>query len=91
MKITLEQWQTLVAVVDRGGYARAAEALGKSQSAVSYAIARLEEHLGLAVFRIEGRRAQLTEAGRAPLPTGPDPAGKRTSHGGAGGPLPQGR
>lgn len=65
MKITLEQWQTLVAVVDQGGYARAAEALGKSQSAVSYAIARLEEHLGLAVFRIEGRRAQLTEAGRA--------------------------
>ncbi len=65
MQITLEQWQTLVTVVDQGGYAKAAEALGKSQSAVSYAISRLEERLGLAVFRIEGRRAQLTEAGTA--------------------------
>lgn len=65
MQITLEQWQALVTVVDQGGYAKAAEALGKSQSAVSYAISRLEEHLGLAVFRIEGRRARLTEAGSA--------------------------
>lgn len=65
MQITLEQWQTLVAVVDQGGYAHAAEALGKSQSAVSYAIQRLEERLGLAVFRIEGRKAALTEAGKA--------------------------
>lgn len=65
MQITLEQWQTLVTVVDQGGYAKAAEALGKSQSAVSYAISKLEERLGLAVFRIEGRRAQLTEAGTA--------------------------
>lgn len=65
MQITLEQWQTLVAVVDEGGYAKAAEALGKSQSAVSYAIQRLEERLGIAVFRIEGRKAALTEAGSA--------------------------
>ncbi|MBR9885604.1 MAG: LysR family transcriptional regulator [Oceanospirillales bacterium] len=65
MQITLEQWQTLVAVVDQGGYARAAEALNKSQSAVSYAIQRLEERLGIAVFRIEGRKATLTEAGKA--------------------------
>ncbi|WP_235009093.1 LysR family transcriptional regulator [Marinobacterium lutimaris] len=65
VQITLEQWQTLVAVVDSGGYAKAAEALGKSQSAVSYAIQRLEERLGIAVFRIEGRKAALTEAGEA--------------------------
>ncbi|WP_432698237.1 LysR family transcriptional regulator [Marinobacterium sp. YM272] len=65
MQITLEQWQTLVAVVDAGGYAKAAEKMGKSQSAVSYAIQRLEERLGIAVFRIEGRRAALTEAGSA--------------------------
>jgi DNA-binding transcriptional LysR family regulator len=65
VKITLEQWHTLVAVVDHGGYAQAAEALDKSQSAVSYSIQRLEEKLGLAVFRIEGRKARLTEAGTA--------------------------
>lgn len=65
MKITLEQWQTLVSVVDYGGYAKAAEALGKSQSAVSYSIQKLEENVGIAVFRIEGRKAVLTPAGRA--------------------------
>ena len=36
-KITLDQWHALLAVVDEGGYASAAEALDKSQSAISYA------------------------------------------------------
>ncbi|WP_322997086.1 LysR family transcriptional regulator [Castellaniella sp.] len=61
--IPLHYWQSLMAVVDHGGYASAAEALGKSQSAVSYAIQRLEDQLGLRVFRQEGRRAVLTPAG----------------------------
>lgn len=61
--IPIHYWQSLIAVVDRGGYARAAESLGKSQSAISYAIQRLEDHLGLRVFRQEGRRAALTPAG----------------------------
>ena len=65
MHITLEQWQSLIAVVDAGGYARAAEQLGKSQSAISYAIQRLESGLSVRVFKLEGRRAVLTEAGQA--------------------------
>ena len=36
--ITLEQWRTLIKVVDAGGYAQAAEKLSKSQSAVTYAM-----------------------------------------------------
>ena len=35
-RITLEQWQALVSVVDAGGYAQAAEQLHKSQSSVTY-------------------------------------------------------
>lgn len=62
-KVTLEQWRALTAVVDAGGYARAAEWLGKSQSAVSYAIAQLETALGVAVFELQGRRAVTTPAG----------------------------
>lgn len=62
--IPLHYWQSLMAVVDQGGYAPAAEALGKSQSAVSYAIQRLEDLLNLRVFRQEGRRAVLTPAGQ---------------------------
>ncbi len=53
----------LQAVVDAGGYAQAAATLHKSQSAVSYGIRRLEELLGIEVFRIQGRKAELTEAG----------------------------
>lgn len=61
--ISLQQWQTLAAVVEHGGYAQAAEAMGKSQSAVSYAIQKLEDNLGVRVFKLQGRRAVLTSAG----------------------------
>jgi DNA-binding transcriptional LysR family regulator len=62
-KISLEQWRALVAVVDAGGYAQAAETLHKTQSSVSYLVAKLERSLDLKVFEIEGRRAKLTDAG----------------------------
>lgn len=63
-RVTLDQWRALVAVVDAGGYARAAERLHKTQSAVSYAVRRIEEGLGVELFALEGRRAVLTPAGR---------------------------
>ena len=63
-RISLEQWRALVAVVDAGGYAQAAERLNKTQSTVSYAIRKMEDQLGFAVFALDGRRAVLTRAGR---------------------------
>jgi len=65
--VTLDHWRSLVAVVDEGGYAPAAEVLGKSQSTVSHSIQRLEQSLGTAVLRIEGRRAVLTAVGEMAL------------------------
>jgi DNA-binding transcriptional LysR family regulator len=62
-RISLDQWQALVTVVDTGSYARAAQSLHKTQSSISYAIQRLEDQLEVAAFRIEGRRAVLTQAG----------------------------
>lgn len=62
-RISLEQWNCLVAVVEEGGYAQAAEALHKSQSAVTYAVQKLEALLGIKAFQIVGRRAVLTAAG----------------------------
>src|ERR1041384_2876983 len=62
-KISLDQWTTLVAVVEAGGYAKAGDALHKSQSTLTYAIQRLEELLGVKVFEIRGRRAVLTPTG----------------------------
>jgi DNA-binding transcriptional LysR family regulator len=63
--VTLEQWQALIAVVDNGGYAPAAEALNKSQSSISYAIQKLESGLNIRAFKIEGRKAVLTSAGQS--------------------------
>ena len=65
--VTLDHWHSLVAVVDEGGYAPAAEALGKSQSTISHSIQRLEHSLGTAVLKIEGRRAVLTAVGEMAL------------------------
>lgn len=62
-KVTLEQWRALLAVIDAGGYAKAAEQLDKSQSAVSYAIAQLEQALDVKVFNLQGRRAVATPVG----------------------------
>lgn len=61
--IPLEHWAAFVAVVEQGGFARAAEHLNKSQSAVSYALAKLEQQLPKPVLQQQGRKAVLTEQG----------------------------
>jgi DNA-binding transcriptional LysR family regulator len=66
-KTTLEQWAVLSAVVDEGGFAQAAAAMNRSQSAISYSIARLQESLGLAVLEVEGRKSVLTPHGQTLL------------------------
>lgn len=63
-RISLEQWRTLVSVVESGGYAQAASRIHKSQSTLSYAIQKLERVLGVKAFEIRGRKAQLTDAGQ---------------------------
>ena len=67
MDTTLDAWEILQTVVQLGGFAPAAEKLNRSQSTISYAIGRLQEQLGVRLFEIHGRKAQLTEAGRALL------------------------
>lgn len=62
--ITLEQWRALIAVVDTGGYAQAAELLHKSQSSVTYAVQKLESLLNVQAFEIQGRKAVLTGTGQ---------------------------
>lgn len=62
-KITLEQWRTLVAVVEAGGFAAAAERLSKSQSTITYAIKRIATLTGVSVFH-PGRPTELTDSGR---------------------------
>lgn len=55
---------TLVeAIVREGGLGRAAKRLGVSQSAVSQALSKLEEELGLPLFERTGRGVEPTPAG----------------------------
>ncbi len=66
-RASIDQWRALQAVVDAGGFAQAAERLHRSQSSVSYAVAKLQEQLGVQLLEIQGRKAQLTEAGEVLL------------------------
>ncbi|HXC60666.1 MAG TPA: LysR family transcriptional regulator [Steroidobacteraceae bacterium] len=63
LRSSVEQWQVLAAVVDEGGFAQAAQRLHRSQSAISYAMAQLQESLGVRLLEMQGRRAVLTTAG----------------------------
>ncbi|WP_018153151.1 LysR family transcriptional regulator [Leeia oryzae] len=62
-KTSAEQWRVLQAVVETGGFAQAAEHLHRSQSAISYTIAKLQEQIGVPLLAQEGRRMMLTETG----------------------------
>lgn len=66
-KTTLEQWVVLQTVIEQGSFAQAARVLNRSQSSVSYALSGLQERLGFPLLEITGRKAMLTEQGRALL------------------------
>jgi DNA-binding transcriptional LysR family regulator len=66
-KTTLDQWSVLAAVIDHHGFAQAAAALHRSQSAISYAVGRLQESLGVDLLVTEGRRSVLTAHGNTLL------------------------
>jgi len=54
----------LSAVIEAGSFMRAGEALGLTQSAVSRAVARLEQRVGLRIFHRNARSITLTDEGR---------------------------
>ncbi|MCJ9710494.1 LysR family transcriptional regulator, partial [Bordetella hinzii] len=55
--------RSFVAVVDHGSFARAGQALGYTQAAVSQQMQRLEAQIGLPLFRRQGRNKHLTDSG----------------------------
>ncbi|MFJ7230550.1 LysR family transcriptional regulator [Streptomyces tendae] len=61
----IRQLEYFLAIVDSGGFNRAATTLYVSQPSLSQAIRALERDLGSELFHRIGRRAVLTEAGRA--------------------------
>ena len=55
--------RAFISVLDLGGYTRAADALGRTQPAISLQMKRLEELLGTRLITHEGRELKLTEDG----------------------------
>lgn len=62
--ITIDQIQSLKALVQAGSFSLAAEQQGKAKSAMIYAIKRLETQLGFRVIERSGYKSQLTNKGR---------------------------
>ena len=61
--VDLDSLRALVIAQDLGGYGRAAEQLGRTPSAISLQMKRLQEEVGVPLFRRQGKRTLLTEQG----------------------------
>lgn len=70
MRLTVDGLMILDAIARRGTFAAAAEELYRVPSAVTYAVQKLEEDLGITIFDRSGHRARLTTAGEELLREG---------------------
>ncbi|WP_239470185.1 MULTISPECIES: LysR family transcriptional regulator [Archangium] len=62
--LTLDQLRVLVTIADTGSFSAAGRKLRRAQSAISQAVATLEDMQGVLLFDRSGHRPQLTEIGR---------------------------
>jgi len=70
MRLTLDALLVLDAIDRRGSFAAAAQELHRVPSAITYAVQKLEEDVGVALFDRSAHRAKLTPAGRELLQEG---------------------
>lgn len=63
-RTSLDQWEALSALADHGSFEAAAGSLNRSQSALSYALKRLQEQLPVAILTPQGRRTLITPQGQ---------------------------
>jgi len=65
--LSLDSLRTLVVTQDLGGFGRASERLGRTPSAISLQMKRLQDEIGVPLFRKQGRKTLLTEQGEIAL------------------------
>jgi len=70
MRLDIETLKILDLIVRLGSFAKAADQLNRAQSAISYQIKKLEQHLGVSLFDRSKYRAELTPEGNAILTEG---------------------
>jgi DNA-binding transcriptional LysR family regulator len=63
--LTLDQLRVLVTIAEAGSFSAAGRKLHRAQSAISQAVATLEDVQGVTLFDRSGHRPQLTDVGRA--------------------------
>lgn len=62
LALSLGQLRTFAVVVEEGSFSSAARRLNRSQSAITYAVQKLESVVGASLFDRGGYRPELTEA-----------------------------
>ncbi|MCL1143099.1 LysR family transcriptional regulator [Shewanella gaetbuli] len=70
MRIDVDAFHVIQVLVEEGSFAKASERLHKAQSAVSYQVKKLEQHLGVTLFNRDKYRAELTPEGHVILAEG---------------------
>src|SRR5512145_18307 len=66
--VTIDQLRVFRQVAESGSFSAAARAMHRAQSAVTYAVQKLEDQVGTPLFDRSGYRPVLSDAGRALLP-----------------------
>lgn len=66
--ISIDQLRVFRQVAEAGSFSAAARAMHRAQSAVTYAVQKLEDQVGTPLFDRSGYRPVLSDAGRALLP-----------------------
>ncbi|WP_025899418.1 LysR family transcriptional regulator [Sneathiella glossodoripedis] len=62
-RISLSQWAIFDAVIEHGGYYKAAKALNRSHSSLHHAVAKIQQQLGVDLLVIDGKTPVLTKIG----------------------------
>ncbi|MCL1126367.1 LysR family transcriptional regulator [Shewanella surugensis] len=70
MRVDIDVFKILEVLVEEGSFTKAAERLHKAQSAISYQVKKLEQHLGITLFSRDQYRAELTPEGEIILAEG---------------------
>ncbi|WP_372378079.1 LysR family transcriptional regulator [Vibrio natriegens] len=63
-RTTIDQWNIFKTIIEENGLSAAAKKLNRSQPTISYSITKLQSQIGVDLITIEGKRCEITPAGK---------------------------